>query len=137
MGTDESETVEPKLATPFHRLGGHEAMQAVVERFYDIMETDPACAELRAMHAPDLARMRKSLALFLAGWAGGPRDWFEQNPGKCMMSAHKPYAITETVARQWGEAMKRAVAEAETSDPQLARAMGGVLEELALNMVNA
>ncbi len=120
--------------TPFYRLGGHETMQAICERFYDLMDSDPAYAELRAMHAPDLAKMRKSLALFLAAWAGGPRDWFEQNPGKCMMSAHKPYVITPKIAAQWAEAMKRAIADVAPEDAELAKAMGGVLEELALGM---
>ncbi|MCB2060249.1 MAG: group II truncated hemoglobin [Novosphingobium sp.] len=120
--------------TPFYKLGGHETMQAIVDRFYDLMDSDPAYAELRAMHAPDLSRMRKSLALFLAGWAGGPRDWLDQNPGRCMMSVHKPYAITKQVAGQWGEAMKRAIADVAPEDAELAKAMGGVLEELALGM---
>lgn len=122
--------------TPFYRLGGHATMQAICNRFYDLMDTDPAYAELRAMHAPDLARMKQSLAGFLAAWAGGPRDWFEQNPGKCMMSAHKPYVINKQVAGQWGDAMKRAVAEVTCDDPALAKAMGGALDELAHNMIN-
>lgn len=124
----------PELNTPFHRLGGHAAMQAIVERFYDLMDEDPAYAELRALHAPDLAPMRQSLALFLAGWSGGPRDWFEQNPGKCMMSAHKGIAIGPEVAAQWAEAMKRAIADAGIADAELARAMAGVLADLALGM---
>lgn len=123
--------------TPFYRLGGHEAMQAICNRFYDLMDSDPAYAELRAMHAPSLDKMKSSLAGFLAGWSGGPRDWFEQNPGKCMMSAHKPYTIDEKVAGQWADAMKRAIAETVTADAELAKAMGGVLEEMALGMRNA
>lgn len=124
----------PQPNSPFHRLGGHAAMEAIVERFYDLMDQDPAYAELRAMHAPDLAPMRRSLALFLAGWSGGPRDWFEQNPGTCMMSAHKRLAIGPEVAAQWAEAMTRAVADAGLADAELARAMGGVLADLALGM---
>ena len=53
-------------ATPFDLIGGHPAIQRIVERFYDLMEQDPAYAELRALHAPDLSPMRRSLALFLA-----------------------------------------------------------------------
>lgn len=120
--------------TPFHRLGGRPVFEAICERFYDLMESDPAYADLRAMHAPDLARMRQSLAGFLSGWAGGPRDWFEENPGKCMMSAHKPFAITPAVAAQWSECMKRAIADCDTADDELAKAMGGVLEQMALGM---
>jgi hemoglobin len=121
--------------TPFYRLGGHETMQAICNRFYDLMDSDPAYAELRAMHAPDLTHMRKSLAGFLAAWSGGPRDWFAENPGKCMMSAHKPYAISPEVAAQWADAMKRAIADVAPEDAALAKAMGGVLEEMALGMV--
>ena len=109
-------------------------MQAICDRFYDLMDSDPAYAQLRAMHAPDLSAMRKSLAGFLAAWAGGPRDWFMDNPGKCMMSAHKAYAITPAVAGQWADAMKRAIADVASEDAVLAKAMGGVLEEMALGM---
>ncbi|MCB2076139.1 MAG: group II truncated hemoglobin [Novosphingobium sp.] len=123
--------------TPFYKLGGHETMQAICNRFYDLMDSDPAYAELRAMHAPDLAPMRKSLPLFLAGWAGGPRDWFEQNEGRCMMSVHKPYTISKGVAGQWAEAMKRAIADVAPEDAKLADAMGDVLADLARGMANA
>lgn len=127
-----AETATPN--TPFYKLGGHETMQAIVNRFYDLMDQDPAYAELRAMHAPDLTRMRTSLAQFLAGWSGGPRDWFEQNEGRCMMSVHKPYVISKEVAGQWADAMKRAIADVGPEDIELGKAMAGVLEELALGM---
>lgn len=134
--TAEAETEPGTPNTPFYKLGGHETFQAICNRFYDLMDSDPAYAELRAMHAEDLAPMRKALPLFLAGWAGGPRDWFDQNPGRCMMSIHKPYVITRPVAEQWAEAMKRAIADVAPEETELAKAMGGVLEELALGMVN-
>lgn len=123
--------------TPFHKLGGHPVMQAIVNRFYDLMDSDPAYAELRAMHAPDLAPMRASLASFLAAWAGGPRDWFEQNQGKCMMSVHKNFTISRDVAEQWADAMRRAIADVAPADAQLATAMGGVLEDMALGMARS
>lgn len=122
---------------PFYRLGGHETFQTIVDRFYDLMESDPAYAELRAMHAPDLTKMRGALASFLAGWAGGPRDWFEQNPGRCMMSVHKPYTISSQVAAQWADAMKRAIADIAPEPADMAKAMGDVLGDLATGMANA
>jgi len=131
---DETQTQTPN--TPFYKLGGHPTMQAICNRFYDLMDSDPAYADLRAMHAPSLDKMKHSLAGFLAAWAGGPRDWFEENPGKCMMSAHKPYVITKEVAAQWGDAMRRAIADVAPEDAELAKAMGGVLDELARGMVN-
>lgn len=125
---------QDKPATPFDKLGGHETFRAITTRFYDLMDEDPAFAELRAIHADDLAPMRASLPLFLAGWAGGPRDWFEANPGRCMMSVHKPFTITQELGRQWAEAMKRAIAETPTPDDMLARAMGDALADLATGM---
>ncbi len=120
--------------SPFHLLGGHPVVQAIVDRFYDLMDSDPAYAELRAMHAPDLTKMRSALAQFLAGWSGGPRDWFEANPGRCMMSVHKPYTITREAAGQWAEAMKRAIADVAPANADLGRQMGEILSEMAVGM---
>ncbi|MFC0206253.1 group II truncated hemoglobin [Novosphingobium soli] len=124
----------PLSSTPYERLGGAPVFAAIAERFYDLMETDPAYARLRAMHAPDLAPMRASLPRFLAGWAGGPRDWFEANPGRCMMSLHKPMTIDADVAGQWAEAMERAIAEVAPEPADMAAAMSEVLGRLARGM---
>ncbi len=109
-------------------------MRAIVERFYDLMDADPAYAELRAMHAPDLGMMRASLTGFLTGWAGGPRDWFEQNPGKCMMSAHRAFAITPAVSAQWAEAMQRAIADVAPANAALGKQMADTLTQMAQRM---
>ena len=70
--------VKDPPATPYDRIGGREVLRAIVNRFYDLMDEDPAYAGLRAMHAEDLAPMRQSLTGFLTGWSGGPRDWFAE-----------------------------------------------------------
>ena len=127
-------SAEAPPTSPFERVGGHPAMRAITDRFYDLMDQDPTYAELRAMHAADLAPMRQALPLFLAGWAGGPRDWFEANPGKCMMSMHAPFPIDRQTARQWAEAMTRAIAECEVADREIADAMADVLGRMARGM---
>lgn len=129
-----AETAQASAATPFQRVGGHAAMRAITDRFYDLMDQDPAFAELRAIHAADLSEMRAQLPLFLAGWAGGPRDWFEANPGKCMMSAHGGIPITSDTAGQWADAMTRAIAEVEVADREIAEAMADVLGRMAKGM---
>ncbi len=120
--------------TPFHLLGGHDTFQAIVDRFYDLMDSDPAYAELRAMHAPDLTKMRSGLTGFLTGWAGGPRDWFEANPGRCMMSVHKPYVISQDVADQWADAMTRAIADVAPERADLAAQLTRLLGDMARGM---
>jgi len=123
--------------TPYDRLGGMPVFQRIADRFYDLMDQEPGYAELRAMHAPDLAAMRRALPQFLAGWAGGPRDWWEENPGKCMVSMHAPFAITREAARQWGDAMHRAIAEADAADAQVAEALAEVLTRMASGMARS
>jgi hemoglobin len=129
-----SAAAQAVATSPFVRIGGHPVLRAITDRFYDLMEQDPAYAELRAMHAADLSFMRESLPLFLAGWAGGPRDWFEQNPGKCMMSAHAGYAIDRQTAGQWAEAMTRAIADTPVAEREIADAMAEVLGRMAQGM---
>lgn len=128
---------ETPAASPFERIGGHPVLREITARFYDLMDSDPAYAELRAMHAADLSEMREMLPLFLAGWAGGPRDWFEANPGKCMMSMHAPFPIDRQTAGQWAEAMRRAIEETTVADREMANAMADVLQRMALGMARA
>ena len=82
-------------------------------------------------HWPEL------VGLFLAGWAGGPRDWFEAHPGKCMMSMHAPFPIGRQTADQWAEAMTRAIAETELADREIADAMADVLGRMARGMARS
>eukprot|EP01037_Dinobryon_pediforme_P001611 gene1610-1639_t len=109
-------------------------LRRITDRFYDLMETDPAYAGLRAMHAPDLAPMRVALPQFLAGWTGGPREWWDANPGKCMVSLHAPLGVTRETARQWAEAMRRAIADSGTADADVASALADVLDSMATGM---
>ena len=130
-------TVEPTQEappSPYEMIGGREQVAQLVEAFYDLMERDPAYQGLRAMHAPDLTPMRKSLTGFLSAWLGGPRDWFEENPGKCMMSAHASLAVTKETAQQWVSAMTRALDQSEIDTP-IATAMGKAFEQMANGMV--
>ena len=106
--TGVTEREKPATASlPFERIGGANAVRQLVERFYDLMDSDPAYARLRTIHADDLTPMRESLAGFLNGWMGGPRDWF--GSGKCVMSAHAPFAIDAELRDQWLSAMRRAM----------------------------
>jgi len=125
---------QAQAAAPYDRIGGSGVLRRITDRFYDLMDSDPAYTALRAMHAEDLAPMRESLPGFLAGWCGGPRQWFEANPGKCMMSMHKPFPITRKTADQWADCMARAIADAAPDDHEIADAMTDVLARMAKGM---
>jgi hemoglobin len=129
----QTEAVRPRT-TPYELIGGAAPVRAIVDRFYDLMDSDPAYAELRAMHAPDLTPMRESLAGFLNAWMGGPRTWFEQKQG-CIMSIHSPLAIGKSVAEQWASAMTRAIEASDLPNRELADAMAQTLGRMASGMV--
>lgn len=133
MATASAQQEEKTPVTPYQILGGETVIRRVVDIFYDFMENDPAYAELRAMHAPDLTPMRASLAGFLTAWSGGPRSWFEQNPGKCMMSLHTALPITKQTADQWVDAMRRAIRQAGV-EGDIETAMGDALARMAAGM---
>ena len=120
--------------SPYDLIGGSAVVRRFVDRFYDLMDQDPRYAELRALHAPDLAPMRASLAGFLNAWLGGPRDWFEQRPGACMMSAHARVPVTPETAGQWADAMGRALLDADV-DAGLAARMSEAFARMAGGMV--
>ncbi len=120
--------------SPYERLGGIDVLRRITDRFYDLMDTDTAYKALRDMHAADLGPMRESLPGFLAGWSGGPRQWFEANPGKCMMSMHKPFPITRETATQWADCMARAIADVAPDDREIAEGLSQVLKQMALGM---
>lgn len=130
-------TTETAAASPYDRIGGLAVLRQITDRFYDLMETDPAFKALRAMHAPDLAPMRESLPLFLAGWSGGPRTWWEANPGKCMVSMHSPFGIDKVTAGQWADAMRQAITDVAPDDSAIAEALADVLDRMARGMAKA
>jgi len=112
-------------------------LRQITGRFYDLMETEPDYKALRAMHAPDLSPMRESLPLFLAGWCGGPRTWWEANPGKCMVSMHSPFGIDTATAKQWADAMRQAIADVGPADTAIAETLADVLDRMARGMARA
>lgn len=96
-------------------IGGETALRRIVNRFYDIMDTDPAAATIRAMHAADLSPMRERLFEFLSGWLGGPPLYFQRPGHNCVGSAHRPFVIGEKERDEWLMCMQRAMADGNVS----------------------
>lgn len=105
--------VPPPDATPYMLIGAEAGLRALVDRFYDIMDTEPAAAGIRAMHAADLGPMRQALFEFMSGWLGGPRLY-----SRCVMSAHRQFSIGVDERDQWLMCMRRALSDAQV-DPSV------------------
>ncbi len=101
----------PRL-TPYQIIGGEVVVRRIANRFYDIMDSAPEAASIRALHGHDLTAVRERLFEFLSGWLGGPPLYFQRPGHKCIMSAHRPFAIGAAERDAWMMCMRRALEEA-------------------------
>jgi hemoglobin len=86
-------------------------VRALSERFYDLMDLEPAYAQLRAVHGTDLANARQRLFWFLCGWLGGPQHYTERFGHPRLRARHMPFAIGITERDQWLACMDQAMGE--------------------------
>jgi hemoglobin len=110
MDEDDAQA-QAQRAAAFEALGGEPQVEALVERFYDLMELDPAYTALRAVHGPDLAQARQKLSWFLCGWLGGPQHYTERFGHPRLRMRHMPYTIGILERDQWLACMDQAMAE--------------------------
>ena len=98
-------------ATPFEWIGGEEKVQALVDRFYDLMDLEPQYRELRAAHGTELERARQNLFWFLCGWLGGPQHYTERFGHPRLRMRHMPFRIGIKERDQWVACMDQAMGE--------------------------
>jgi hemoglobin len=92
-------------------LGGETVLQALVERFYDLMELEPGYAALRAAHGALLTQARQKLFWFLSGWMGGPQYYIERFGHPRLRMRHLPFSIGILDRDQWTACMDQAMGE--------------------------
>ena len=131
-----SEQTSPEAATTFDQFWGADAVRALVDRFYDLMDSDPACAGIRSLHATSLSGSREKLYLFLSGWLGGPPLYVERYGHPRLRARHLPFPIGASERDQWLSCMTRALAEAKIDDA-LRRHLEGAFARTADHMRNA
>ena len=103
----------PPFDTPFEWIGGEARVQALSERFYDLMDLEPAYAALRAAHGSDLSQARQKLFWFLCGWLGGPNHYVDRFGHPRLRMRHMPFAIGIQERDQWVACMDQAMQETE------------------------
>ncbi|WP_028450758.1 group II truncated hemoglobin [Chitinibacter tainanensis] len=87
--------------TPYELLGGAPVLRQLVDRFYDLMASDPRAATIQAMHGADTGLIREKLFEFLSGWLGGPQLFIEKYGHPRLRARHMPFAIGEAERDQW------------------------------------
>jgi hemoglobin len=109
--------------SPYTLLGGEAAVSAMVERFYDLMELEPAYKALRDTHGPDLANARSRLFKFLTGWLGGPPLYEEEFGHPRLRARHMPFSIGILERDQWLACMNQSMVETGVEDAMRERLM--------------
>lgn len=93
----------------YERAGGTPFFEALVDRFYDGVESDPA---LRPIYPEaDLAGARRRLTLFLVQYWGGPTTYGEERGHPRLRMRHAPFAIGPAERDRWLVHMRTAIAE--------------------------
>lgn len=133
------EEVGSSKSTFYDLLGGEKNGRAnireLVEKFYDIMETDARAAGIRAMHPADLTSAREKLFMFLTGWSGGPQLYVERYGHPMLRRRHLPFAIDESARDQWMSCMIQAMISLNFDD-KLIENLGAQLHGVADFMRN-
>jgi hemoglobin len=122
-------------ATFYTLLGGAQHgtanIRMLVDTFYDVMDTDPKAATIRAMHPADLTASREKLFMFLTGWTGGPQLYIERYGNPFLRRRHLPFNIGENERDQWMYCMIKAMQTLKMDDSlmqKLAEQLYGVAD---------
>lgn len=93
----------------YQAAGQLEGISALVDSFYEAMDTLPSARHIRAMHAPDLDDAKRRFSYFLSGWLGGPRLHKEHFGGVHVPRFHQQFPIGDAERDAWLECMAVAI----------------------------
>lgn len=95
----------------YELIGGETGLRNLVERFYDLLDSSPEAAQIRAIHPKSLKGSREKFFMFLSGWSGGPSLYIEKYGHPALRRRHAPFSIGEVERDQWLWCMHKALDE--------------------------
>jgi len=102
----------------YELIGGETGLRALVERFYDVMDSAPEAAQIRSLHPKSLKGSREKFFAFLSGWSGGPALYVEKYGHPRLRQRHMPFSIGMIERDQWLWCMNKALDESRI-DPRV------------------
>lgn len=106
--------VSEREVTLYEAVGGEAYFTALVDRFYDRVETDVL---LRPMYPRDLAGAKERLTLFLMQYWGGPTTYSDERGHPRLRMRHSPFAVDTAARDAWLRAMVGALEDDPPSEP--------------------
>ena len=116
-------------------LGKEAGVRRLVNRFYDLMETESSAREIREMHPKNLDSSREKTALFLIGWSGGPNLYIERYGHPRLRARHLPFKIDSAAKEAWMHCMRKALREM-VDDEDICRQIEENFDRIADHMRN-
>lgn len=95
--------------TVYEAVGGMAFFEALVDRFYEGVATDPVLLRVYP-ERDDLSGPRHRLTLFLAQYWGGPPTYSEERGHPRLRMRHAPFAIGPLERDRWLVHMRTAIA---------------------------
>jgi hemoglobin len=95
----------------YELIGGEAGLRKLVERFYDLIDSSPEAAQIRALHPKSLKQSREKFFMFLSGWSGGPQLYVEKHGHPRLRMRHMPFSIGIVERDQWIWCMNKALGE--------------------------
>ena len=95
----------------YELIGGEAGLRKLVERFYDLIDSSPEAAQIRALHPKSLKQSLEKFFMFLSGWSGGPQLYVEKYGHPRLRMRHMPFSIGIVERDQWIWCMNRTLDE--------------------------
>lgn len=121
--------------TPYDRIGGEAGVRRLTRRFYELMDTLPEAAAVRAIHPESLAGSEEKLFEYLTGWLGGPPLFVDKHGPPMLRRRHLHAPIGPAERDGWLLCFRRALAETVEDDLVTALVLPQI-EALAKHMQN-
>ena len=125
------------MASVIDRIGGEAAVRALVERFYDLIETVPEGRQILHLHVRGhgISHVRAAQCEFLCGFLGGRRDYMERVGALSLKDQHAHVPIRPEDAEDWLSCMGQALQDVGVAEPVRGQVFGA-FERAARALIN-
>ncbi len=120
----------------YHLVGGHAFFEALVDRFYDLVEDDSTLLPMYPT-PDDLTLARRHLTQFLVQYWGGPTTYSDRRGHPRLRMRHMPFTIGPNERDAWLRHMTAAVESGPDLDATVRKTLLDYFATAAEHLVNA